>query len=152
MMGFNLFMSRQQVVEKYGIAPELEQEVFAVLKPVGSSGASAQYLESMVDEQLDKYFANKDRLQVREAWSYPNKEAANMSVASDRVRESVGPLLKLKQAAQYLAIGERTLQYEVAENNISCVRMGNHCIRFTQKDLDEYVDRHRSNSQAAGGI
>ena len=78
MMGFNLFMSRQQVIKKYGIAPDLEQEVFAVLKPVGGSGASVQYLESMVDEQLDKYFANKDRLQVRDAWSYPNKEDQNV--------------------------------------------------------------------------
>ena len=152
MMGFNLFMSRQQVIEKYGIAPELEPEIFAMLKPVGGAGANAQYLESRVDQQLEKYFADKERLQDREAWSYSNKEDKNVIEASDRVRESVGPLLKLKQAAQYLAIGERTLQYEVAENNISCVRMGNHCIRFTQKDLDEYVDRHRSNSQAAGGI
>jgi hypothetical protein len=31
------------------------------------------------------------------------------------------------------------------------VRFGKNCIRFTQEDLDEYVDRHRSSSQVAGG-
>ena len=78
MMGFNLFMSRQQVIEKYGIAPELEPEIFAMLKPVGGAGANAQYLESRVDQQLEKYFADKERLQGREAWSYSNKEDQNV--------------------------------------------------------------------------
>lgn len=78
MMGFNLFMSRQQVIKKYGIPQELEAEIFAVLNPVGGSGINAQYLESRVDQQLEKYFADKERLPGREAWSYPNKEDQNV--------------------------------------------------------------------------
>ena len=78
MMHLNIFMTRQMVIEKYGIAPDLEQEVFAVLKPVGGSGINAQYLESRVDQQLHQYFEQKNRLRGKEAWSYPNKEDLNV--------------------------------------------------------------------------
>jgi hypothetical protein len=42
MMGFTICMTRQMVIEKYGIAPELKQEVFDGLKSVGGAGANAQ--------------------------------------------------------------------------------------------------------------
>ena len=150
-MGFNVFMTRQKVIEKYGIAPELEQEVFAVLKPVGGSGINAQYLESRVDQQLEKYFASKERPALAAVKSYLNEEDKNMIVASDRA--AGGPLLKTRQAAQYLAISERQLQYEVERGNIAFVRVGKSGIRFTNKDLDGYVNRYRTaaSATACGG-
>jgi len=78
MMHFNIFMTRQQVIEQYGIPPELETEVFAKLKPVMGTGANAQYLESRVDQQLEKYFEQKDRPALAAVKSYLNEEAINM--------------------------------------------------------------------------
>jgi hypothetical protein len=56
-MGLVLFLTREQLVEKYGIPRELQREVLAMLRPVSGSGADARYLESVVDQQLHRYFA-----------------------------------------------------------------------------------------------
>ncbi len=77
-MGILQFMSREQVVEKYSIPPELEQEIFAMLKPVMGTGANTKYLESRVDQQLEEWYANKDRPALAAAKSYLNEEDNRM--------------------------------------------------------------------------
>lgn len=61
MMGLLVFMSREQVIEKYQIPDGLVGEVFAMLTPVTGSGNTARYLEANVDRQLRAYFGDKDR-------------------------------------------------------------------------------------------
>ena len=150
MMGFNLFMSRQQVIEKYGIAPDREQEVFAVLKPVGGTGANAQYLESRVDQQLEKYFANKERLQGREAWSYSNKEDNMAQTWADTVADEDGdaasglaplePLLVDEdQAAQLLGVSRRTV-FDLNKQGVLPNRMVGSRKKYSVKKLREFAE------------
>ena len=73
-MHLNICMTRQMVVEKYAIPPELESEIFSMLRPANGSGVNTRYLESMVDRQLHKYFANKDRPALAAVKSYLNEE------------------------------------------------------------------------------
>jgi len=58
---FNRLMRRQEIVEKYHIPPELQSEVFSVLRPISGSGEGALYLKSLVDRQLHSYVEQKDR-------------------------------------------------------------------------------------------
>jgi len=141
-------LSKQQVMDEFGVPKELESKLFAILKPrVGKL-----YWKREVDPALEKVLGIGNRPAFANDESPSDKEYSNMGAVNQLLEQRVnGPLLKTKQAADYLAIGERQLQYEVAKNRIACVRFGKNCIRFTQEDLDEYVDRHRSNSQAAGG-
>lgn len=53
-----------------------------------------------------------------------------------------GPLLKINQAATYLAISPRQVQYLSNRGELACVRFGN-STRYTTADLDEFVGRHR---------
>lgn len=53
-----------------------------------------------------------------------------------------GPLLKTNQAATYLAISPRQVQYLSKRGELACVRIGN-STRFTTADLDDFVGRHR---------
>ena len=148
MMGFNLFMSRQQVIEKYGIAPELEPEIFAMLKPVGGAGANAQYLESRVDQQLEKYFADKERLQGREAWSYSNKEDNMAQTWADTVADedgetSLAPLEPLlvdeDQAAQLLGVSRRTV-FDLNKQGVLPNRMVGSRKKYSVKKLREFAE------------
>lgn len=149
-MGFNIFMTRQQIIEKYGIAPELEAEIFAVLKPVSGGGTTAQYLESRVDQQLDKYFANKERLQVRDAWSYPSEEASMAqtwadTVADDDEEEGAGvaalePLLvDEKQAAQMLGVSRRKI-FELNKQGVLPSRTVGSRKLYSVKKLREFAE------------
>lgn len=148
MMGFNIFMTRQMVIEKYGISPELESEVFAILKPVGGSGINAQYLESRVDQQLDKYFANKERLRGRDAWFYP-KEEANMAqtwadtVAEDEEGPKLAPLEPLlvdeQQAADLLGVSRRMIFDLNKQGTLPSVMVGSRK-KYSVKMLRAFVD------------
>lgn len=148
MMGFNIFMTRQMVLEKYGIPPELEPEIFAMLKPVGGSGANAQYLESRVDQQLEKYFANKERLQGRDAWFYP-KEEANMAhtwadtVAEDEEGAKLVPLEPLlvdeEQAAQLLGVSRRMI-FDLNKQGFLPSRMVGGRKKYSVKKLREFAE------------
>jgi excisionase family DNA binding protein len=112
----------------------------------GGERKSPLYDQDYVSEFIEKNRpANADRV------SSSKKEDLNVIDFSEAEKVVVGPLLKTKQAADYLAIGERQLQYEVGKGNIRCVRFGKNCIRFTQEDLDEYVNRHRTVCPTAGG-
>ena len=66
---------------------------------------------------------------------------ASMEVG--RRRQSAGALLKSKQAAEYLAISERQLQYLSQRQELAVIEMGKACIRYDRADLDDYIDRRR---------
>lgn len=150
MMGFNIFMPRQMVIEKYRIPPELEPEIFAMLKPVAGSGANAQFLESLVDHQLDKHFANKERLRMKDAWSYPNKEANMAQTWADTVTDgdgdaasSLAPLEPLlvdeEQAAQLLGVSRRKI-FELNKQGIVPCRMVGSRKMYSVKRLREFAE------------
>ena len=148
-MSMNIYMPVQEVVsllDKEGLPAELIGSM-----KVGRYGGEMR--TALYDLDDVRQFIKKNRpASVGRGSSLNNKEDSSVIAINQTVGKAAGgPLLKTKQAAQYLAIGERQLQYEVGRRNIRCVRLGKNCIRFTQEDLDEYVDRHRSNSQAAGG-
>lgn len=97
-------------------------------------------------------FVEAHRPKSFEKKSYGEEEGFDVIAIGNAELRKTGPLLKLKQAAQYLAIGERQLQYEVERGNIGYVRLGKKCLRFSQLDLDDYVDQHRTAPQAVRGI
>ena len=84
-MAFNAMLSRQEIVEKYSIPPDLESEVFSIVRAVYGSGVNARYLESLVDQQLHQYFEKKDRLRMKDAWSYPKEEHSMRQTWADTV-------------------------------------------------------------------
>lgn len=148
MMGFNIFMTRQMVIEKYGISPELESEVFAILRPVGGTGANAQYLESRVDQQLEKYFANKERLHGRDAWFYPDKEANMAQTWADTVAEDeegaklalLEPLLvDEQQAADLLGVSRRMI-FDLNKAGVLPSRMVGGRKKYSVKMLRAFAD------------
>lgn len=49
-------------------------------------------------------------------------------------------LLKVDEAAHYLGVSRRTMQYLLRDGEIPKVRIGN-STRIDQSDLDEYVER-----------
>lgn len=46
-------LTREQVVEKYGIPASAAEEFFSLIQPSFGSGESARYLEADIDQQLD---------------------------------------------------------------------------------------------------
>jgi len=66
-------------------------------------------------------------------------------------RRSGGPLLKLKEAAHYLAISTRQLQYLSHRREVAFIRIGKSGVRYDRADLDEFVARHRSVGLGVGG-
>lgn len=53
-----------------------------------------------------------------------------------------GPLLKTNQAATYLAISPRQVQYLSKRGQLPCIQIGK-STRYTTADLDAFVGRHR---------
>jgi hypothetical protein len=149
-MGFNILMTREKVIEKYGIPSELEPEIFAMLKPVGGSGANAQYLESRVDQQLEKYFANKERLKDRDAGFYPKEEANMAQTWADTVAEedgeetsSLAPLEPLlvneNKAAQMLGVSRRKV-FDLEKKGFLTSRMVGSRKLYSVKRLREFAE------------
>jgi hypothetical protein len=60
-----------------------------------------------------------------------------------RRRQGAGALLKTEQAAEYLAISVRQLQYLSERQEVAVIEMGRNCIRYDRADLDDYIDRRR---------
>jgi len=58
-MCLNRVMTRHQVVEQYGIPPECEEAVFAVVRPSFGQGAAVFYVESEIDRQLGQWAKNR---------------------------------------------------------------------------------------------
>ena len=117
-MGLVLFLTREQLVEKYGIPRELQREVLAMLRPVSGSGADARYLESVVDQQLHRYFAAKVRPSIHASgFSFEKEqemkrgEASWASTVEEEDRSAIAvaePLLvDEKTAAELLGVSRR---------------------------------------------
>jgi excisionase family DNA binding protein len=58
-------------------------------------------------------------------------------------------LLTARQAAQALAIGERTLWELTRQNAIPCVRIGR-AVRYSPLDLQAWIESRKSGELAAG--
>jgi excisionase family DNA binding protein len=68
------------------------------------------------------------------------KRPVNAVLPGDR--SPGGPLLKTKEAAEYLRISPRQVQYLSGRGELPCIRMGK-STRYTTTDLEEFVSRHR---------
>lgn len=51
--------------------------------------------------------------------------------------------MKSKQAANYLAISERQLQYLSQRGEVAIIRIDKSGVRYDRLDLDAFVARHR---------
>ena len=144
-MSITIYMPTQEVVSLLS-TEQLPADVIGSMKVDRFGGEKRTPL---YDLDNVRQFIKKNRPASAAIESSVKKEGLNVNDFSGQVVD--GPLLRTKQAAQYLAIGERQLQYEVCRGNVRCVRFGKNCIRFAQADLDEYVNRHRTASRVAGG-
>ena len=64
-------------------------------------------------------------------------------IQAGRRRQGAGALLKTEQAAEYLAISVRQLQYLSKRQEVAVIDIGKNCIRYDRADLDDYIDRRR---------
>lgn len=72
-------------------------------------------------------------------------QAGNVAVPKPgRMRGASGPLFKLEEAAKYLAISKRQLQYLSKRGEVAFIRIGKSGVRYDRADLDQFVDCHRS--------
>ena len=72
-------------------------------------------------------------------------QAGNVAVPKPgRMRGASGPLFKLEEAANYLAISKRQLQYLSKRGEVAFIRIGKSGVRYDRADLDQFVDCHRS--------
>lgn len=49
-------------------------------------------------------------------------------------------LMRVPEAASYLAISIRTVNTMIAAKTLPCVRMGKKCVRFRRTDLDRFIE------------
>ena len=150
MMGFNTFLTRDQIIEKYGVPRELEDEVFAILRPVSGSGVNARYLESVVDRQLHNYFAANVRPSVPGSWSFEkeNQELKRESAswastveAEERPSVTIAePLLvDEKTAAKLLGVSKRTV-FDLEERGLLKSKRIGKLKRYAVSHLREYAE------------
>jgi excisionase family DNA binding protein len=57
-------------------------------------------------------------------------------------------LLTTRQAAQYLSVAERTIQYLIERGELLTVKIGR-ATRVRRVDLDAYIEAHTDNGRAA---
>lgn len=57
--------------------------------------------------------------------------------------DEIPELLKLKEVASYLKIGERALCRWIKEGRLKVIRLSATCIRVDSKDLDNFVQSHK---------
>lgn len=128
-LGLNRMRTKADLIEANELTPDVAEAVFSRIHPLAHrEDGTPLYLESAVDRAIEM--------------------VAGLQLPS----AVIGPLLTTKQAARYLAVSERQLQYEVARSKVTSVRFGKSCIRFAQEDLDDYVNRHRTAAQAVRSI
>jgi hypothetical protein len=129
MMGFNIFLNRDEIREKYSVPRELEEEVFAILRPVSGSGVNARYLESVVDRQLHNYFAARVRPNPVSSWSFGTQEDQDMtrdgSSWASTVEKEDRPAITVPEpllvdeetAGQLLGVSRRTV-FDLEKNGL----------------------------------
>ena len=87
------------------------------------------------------------RLRPDAAGSHCAEETQPMGTGSSAVAQRVpnaarGPLLKTIDAAKYLAISARQVQYLSSRGELPVIQIGG-STRYAQGDLDDFVDRCR---------
>ena len=148
-MFMNRFLWRCEIIELNQLNPDEEAAVFAILKPLRGEGSSVRFLESDADAVIGQ--VRKKRPLDSDSLSSEVEEDRDVIERTPHwtlkqivKNDDDGKLMKTKEAASYLAISERQLQYEAQRGNIAVVRMGKTGIRFVKQDLDEFVDRFRT--------
>lgn len=63
-----------------------------------------------------------------------------MALMDERLHQR---LLRLREAAEYLGIGESTLRSWLRDGRIARIKMG-HTVRVDRLDLDQYIERSRT--------
>lgn len=150
-LGFNRFLTRQQVIEKYQIPTALLKEVFTRISPIQGAGESALFLESLVDEQLHALATEIVRPpSVAAMSSYTGCEASKSNdwastVASGK-QETVGvaqpePLLVSEEvAAEMLGVSRRRMFSLNKEETLQCIHIGRRKL-YSVDSLRTFVKR-----------
>lgn len=137
------------------LPPEYVKEKF--LKPAGLSdhlldqipvtcwGGERNHLPLYETDEV-RAFVEGHRPKQSVGESY--KEEGVEMVTTQQGGSDRGPLLKTSEAAKYLAISERQVQYEVQRGRLAVVRLGR-STRFTTADLEEFVGRCRHDGERA---
>lgn len=147
LMTFNRFWTREQVIENCNIPPHLIEEVFAVLKPISGHGASALYLETIVDRQLDKHFWQTIRLRAEDPWFPSYKEDSMNHTWADTVADEETlnemPLERLlvdeREAARMLGVSRRKL-FDLNRLGILSSRLVGSRKLYSVKKLREFAE------------
>jgi len=126
----------------------MEAEVFAVLKPFTGHGASAMYLESIVDRQLDRYFSLKVRPLGVNIWSSSDMEKVMKQSWADTVKNEADALVPAplepllvdeEQAGMLLGVSRRKI-FELNKQGIVPCRMVGSRKMYSVKKLREFAD------------
>jgi excisionase family DNA binding protein len=135
-----IFMPPKIVLEQHlrpaGLPDDLINEIPAAWYQ--GPGEKNPYFPKPVVEQ----FVKERRPKSLDKKSFGEEEGFKV-IATQQIGRSSGPLLKTREAAKYLAISERQLQYEVQRGRLAVIRMGR-STRFTTADLEDFVGRCRS--------
>jgi excisionase family DNA binding protein len=107
-------------------------------------------------KKVDFEAAATGRPRASEAGSHSNEET-DMGIANPMAETGVipqagrqrtarpypaGPLLKTEEAAKYLAISPRQVQYLSDRGELPCIKMAT-STRYSPADLDEFIDQCR---------
>lgn len=55
-------------------------------------------------------------------------------------------LVKLRDAADFLAVSPKTVRRYIAAGDLDAVRLGRRTIRITAESLDKFIDAHHVNT------
>jgi len=160
MMHLNRLLTRHKIVELNDLSPEDEMAIFALLRPLQGMGEAAKYLESQVDRGIEvvRLGGAVERIGTREApgsaasqhEDRPPPDPRRCVQEPEHYQKEDGepmpaildtPLMNTRDAARYLGISGRQLQYEVSRGRITVVRL-NRNLRFTERSLRSFIEQH----------
>lgn len=70
-------------------------------------------------------------------------KSATQSKDSPRPLPCFPPMLRIGEAAEALAVTERTLRGWIAARKVPVVRLSARCVRILAEDLAEFIERRR---------
>lgn len=159
MLYLNRLLTRKKIVDFNDLTSDEEVEVFALLKPIQGEGDRATFLETVVDRVLEvvrlaaagqRNKARTPDLPAAQHKDRPPPGIRRCVLGPEHHQKEDGepmpaildtPLMNTRDAARYLGISERQLQYEVAKGRITVVRLNRH-LRFNERALHSYIERH----------
>lgn len=53
-------------------------------------------------------------------------------------------LMKITEAAQFLAVSPNSLYHMVSQGRVPCIRLSNRCLRFRKSDLEAWIATKKS--------